>query len=396
MVDTAAVDFEPAVLAPAGLDALMRLLIDDGYDVIGPVVRDGAIAVESITGVNDLPRGWGDDQAPGRYRLRQRGDAALFGFANPAGGWKRYLFPARSVLWRARPDGQSISIEAGEDAVPPQAFVGIRGCDLAAIDILDQVFLARGNPDPIYGARRAGLFVVAVDCHDPAPTCFCPSMGSGPSVGSGADLVLTELDPDQADRHRFLLRARSAPGAAVMARLAAAGAVAAVTDADLVAAQATQERAVERISRQVQTDNLAQLLQRSANDPAWDEITSECLSCGNCTMVCPTCFCSDIDDLPDVTTGAQERVRTWASCFERDHSYIHGGAIRKSIQSRYRQWLTHKFSTWWDQFDTSGCVGCGRCLTWCPAAIDITANLAAVRTAAESDVAVTAPPDGLT
>lgn len=381
-VDAATVDSEPAVITSAGLGTLMALLVDDGHQLIGPTARDGAIVIEPISGVADLPLGWGDEQTPGRYRLRSRGDEALFGFASPAGGWKRYLFPAHSVLWRARSDGQSASIEAGESAPPRRAFVGIRGCDLAAIGIQDRVFLSRGNPDPVYAAARKHLFIVAVDCHEPAATCFCPSMGHGPAVEAGADLVMTELDPGQADRHRFLLRAATPAGATVMARLTAAGTATPAAGIDLDAARASREDCAARISRQVRTDGLAQLLQAAAGDSVWDDFATECLSCGNCTMACPTCFCSDIDDLPDVTTGAQERVRTWASCFERDHSYIHGGAIRKSIKSRYRQWLTHKFSTWWDQFDTSGCVGCGRCLTWCPAAIDITANLAAVRAAA--------------
>ena len=274
--------------------------------------------------------------------------------------------------------------------MPRRAFFGIRGCDLAAIAIQDRVFLSRANPDPIYAARRQRLFMVAVDCHEPAATCFCDSMGTGPAppLGqAGSDLVLTELDPGDAARHRFLLRPQTASGTVVLHRLILAGAASAATDADLAAAQASHAASVARISRRVQTRNLAELLQSTASESVWEEIAAQCLSCGNCTMACPTCFCSDIDDLPDVTTHAQERVRVWASCFERDHSYLHGGAIRQSIKSRYRQWLTHKFSTWWDQFGTSGCVGCGRCMTWCPAAIDITANLAVVRDAAQLDPA---------
>lgn len=386
-VDVAELDVDCLVLTPTGLADLMRLLIDDGHELIGPTVRGEAIVIEQISGIEDLPRGWTDEQAPGRYRLRPRDDDAYFGFAGAFGGWKRYLFPARSVLWRAHRDGQSVAIEPSVDEVPRRAFFGIRGCDLAAITIQDTVFLARGNPDPIYAGRREHLLVVAVDCAEPAATCFCPSMGTGPTLpaaGSGADLVLTELEADDPARHRFLLRPGTDPGAAVLDRLTLAGAATAATETDLVAAVASQARSMARICRQVQTDNLPGLLQSSAGESVWEEIATQCLSCGNCTMACPTCFCSDIDDLPDVTTDTQERVRVWASCFERDHSYLHGGAIRQSINSRYRQWLTHKFSTWWDQFGTSGCVGCGRCMTWCPAAIDITANLATVRCAGES------------
>ncbi|MBV8527642.1 MAG: 4Fe-4S dicluster domain-containing protein, partial [Candidatus Dormibacteraeota bacterium] len=103
-----------------------------------------------------------------------------------------------------------------------------------------------------------------------------------------------------------------------------------------------------------------------------------CLACGNCTMQCPTCFCSDLVDEPDVVAG-DARVRRWASCFEQDYSHIHGGSVRTSTRARYRQWLTHKLGTWWEQFGTSGCVGCGRCIAWCPVGIDITDEVRALR-----------------
>jgi sulfhydrogenase subunit beta (sulfur reductase) len=122
---------------------------------------------------------------------------------------------------------------------------------------------------------------------------------------------------------------------------------------------------------------VADLFSQNLEHPRWDEVASRCLSCGNCTMVCPTCFCSDVHDTAD-TVGVVERRRTWSSCFDLEHSYLHGGPVRASSSSRYRQWLTHKLSTWWDQFDTSGCVGCGRCIVWCPVGIDLTQEVAAI------------------
>ena len=102
------------------------------------------------------------------------------------------------------------------------------------------------------------------------------------------------------------------------------------------------------------------------------------MACGNCTLVCPTCFCATVQDTTDVS-GTVERDREWASCFDVEHSYLHGGSVRETTRARYRQWMTHKLSTWWDQFGTSGCVGCGRCVTWCPVGIDITEEAAAIR-----------------
>ncbi|MGV1037206.1 MAG: 4Fe-4S dicluster domain-containing protein [Candidatus Nanopelagicales bacterium] len=363
------------IVGPAGLDELISLLRDDGFEVLGPMVRNGAIVIEPIVRADDLPRGWGDTQDGGLYRIAERSDDAFFGFAAPAGTWKRYLFPPRSVLWRSRRDGSSVTVEDAVEEVPRRALFGIRGCDLAAVAVQDRVFLNGGAPDPVYAARREGLFFVGVNCSDPATTCFCPSMGTGPDVKGGADLVLTELDPGDPDRHRFLIDVGTERGRQVAAQLTQVGAA----DSDRSQALKVTQTAIDRMTRSMNTVGLQKLLMESAEHPQWQEVADRCLSCGNCTMACPTCFCSDVADEPNAATGDDERVRQWGSCFERSHSYIHGGPVRVSTKSRYRQWMTHKLSTWWDQFDMSGCVGCGRCIAWCPVGIDITEEVRAIQ-----------------
>jgi ferredoxin len=124
--------------------------------------------------------------------------------------------------------------------------------------------------------------------------------------------------------------------------------------------------------------NLVDLLKENYAHPRWDDVAERCVTCGNCTMVCPTCFCFSVTDTSSLTGEDPERHRSWDSCFTMDHSYLHGGSVRVSGRSRYRQWMTHKLATWHDQFGTSGCVGCGRCITWCPAGIDITEEVAAI------------------
>jgi ferredoxin len=125
-------------------------------------------------------------------------------------------------------------------------------------------------------------------------------------------------------------------------------------------------------------EGVAELLARNLTHPRWSEVADRCLTCGNCTMVCPTCFCTTVDEDLDLTGASAGRTRHWASCFGLDFSYMHGGSVRTSPESRYRQWMTHKLSTWYDQFDSSGCVGCGRCITWCPVGIDITEEVRAI------------------
>jgi ferredoxin len=362
------------VLPAAGLDDLFDALHAEGYPVLGPTVRDGAIVIGPLTSSDDLPRGWGDEQDAGVYRLVRRADDAYFGFAAPAGTWKRHLFPAHSILWRARVVRGAPVIEENEDRPGRRALVGIRGCDLAAVAVQDNVLLHGAHPDPVYSARRADLLLVGVSCGTPASTCFCTSMGTGPSVGGGADIAMTELDADDPVRHRFLLEARTANGRAVVARVSARAATA--TDDD--AADAVVRRAGSQITRSVDNAGLPEALRAGAEHPRWDEVAERCLSCGSCTMVCPTCFCTDVRDEPNVLAGTDDRVRVWASCFELGHSYLHGGSVRPSPSARYRQWATHKFSTWWDQFGTSGCVGCGRCIAWCPVGIDVTEEIRAV------------------
>ena len=258
-------------------------------------------------------------------------------------------------------------------AGPPMAFIGVRACELRAIAIQDRVFLEGQQVDPVYAGRRAGAFLVAVNCGTAAGTCFCVSMQAGPKAESGFDLALTELM--DGGRHEFLVEAGTSRGADVLAEVASRAA----DGADTRAAAQVTERTAASMGRQLDTRGIKDLLYDNFDHPRWDDVASRCLTCGNCTMVCPTCFCFSITDVNDLTGTQAEQQRSWDSCFTMDHSYVHGGSVRASSRSRYRQWMTHKLATWIDQFGTSGCVGCGRCITWCPVGIDITEEAAAIR-----------------
>jgi ferredoxin len=361
-----------AVVAPEALELLVAALRGRGYQVLGPSVRDGAIVYDELDSAEQLPVGWTDEQEAGRYRLRRRDDKARFGYAVGPHSWKQFLFPSRVRLWRARLEGETLEIDEPADTGPPLALFGVRACELAAIAIQDRVFLDGRFVERDYAARRNGAFVVAVNCFEPGGTCFCVSMGTGPGVTSGYDLALTEII---AEPHRFLVEAASERGAEVLAELDARPALA----EDIEAAGAAVAGAAARMGRTLDATDLRSLLVERLEDPRWDEVASRCLTCGNCTLVCPTCFCSSVEDTSELDSAAAGRDRVWDSCFSVEHSYIHGGSIRPSSRSRYRQWLTHKFGTWHDQFGSSGCVGCGRCITWCPPGIDVTEELSALR-----------------
>jgi ferredoxin len=362
------------VIDGRGLEALVAILRERGYRVIAPTVKDGSIVYEAVASAAELPRSIGDEQAPGRYRLRERDDAARFGFAAAPSSWKRYLYPPATTLWRARRDASgNISFEETPADPIRYAFVGVRACEVAAILVQDRVFTGTAHPDETYAARRRELFIVAVHCGSPSGVCFCASMDAGPRARDGYDLALTELlDGAQP---RYLVEAGSTAGEEMTQALPSRGA----GSADLEASRAVTDHAISRMGRRMDTDELPALLQRNLNNPRWDDVGARCLSCGNCTMACPTCFCSDDveSEAPDGETSS--RIREWASCFSQDFAHIHGGTVRSTVPSRYRQWMTHKLGTWWEQFDSSGCVGCGRCIAWCPVGIDITEEAAAIR-----------------
>jgi hypothetical protein len=372
------------ILHVAGLQSLVDLLRERGWAVIGPTVRDGAVVHAEITSVDQLPRGVGDLQDAGSYRLRQRDDEALFGFAAGPQGWKAQLFPSRELLWSGRKVGAEVEVKPAVVDAPRLALFGVRSCDLHAIAIHDRVLAQRALTDPAYRARREATFVVAVTCSDPGGTCFCISMGTGPVPDSGFDLALTEL-LDQAG-HRFLVASGSDRGQAILDELRARATgdeVMAAGEQEVDAAREVGTQAAQAMGRSLDTKGIRDLLYANTEHPQWDDVASRCLSCTNCTLVCPTCFCTSIDDVSDLTGSTTERWRVWDSCFNTDFSYLHGGSVRTSAKSRYRQWATHKLASWMDQFGTSGCVGCGRCIAWCPAAIDLTAEVAAIRSGKE-------------
>ncbi len=364
---------DTACLQRADLDCLLQELKRAGYTVVGPVVRDQAIVYDRIESAEELPAGWTEVQEGGTYRLERRQDAAVFGFTVGPDSWKKFLNPPRTRLVEITRTADSFETRTPPAPTERYAFLGARACELQAIAIQDRVFINDTFTDPGYQARREQVFIVAVNCTQAASTCFCVSMNSGPRAAAGFDLALTEVLEENA--HYFLVEVGTGAGAELFSGIPHRKA----SPEQRARARERVERTARSMGRQMETDGIKELLYDNLEHPRWAEVAGRCLTCANCTLVCPTCFCSTVEEVTDLTGDHAERWRRWDSCFTMDFSYIHGGHVRASTRSRYRQWLTHKLASWQDQFGTSGCVGCGRCITWCPVGIDLTEEVRAFR-----------------
>ena len=364
---------ERGILERHDMPALFAGLERAGYEIVGPTVREGAIIYDRISKVEELPIGWTDRQGGGKYRLERRGDDALFGYNVGPFTWKKFLFLPHERLWTATRDGPGFKVTAEPAHDRPIAFLGMRACELAGLAITDRVFTGGAVADPSYQARRAKILRVAVQCGQAGANCFCVSMGTGPGVTKGADLILTEIL--RPGHHTFLLEVATDAGRAAVAGVPVHRETAGAEEE----ARHIVDRTAHSMGKSMDTHGIRDLLLTNLDHPRWEIVAKRCLSCTNCTMVCPTCFCSTHEEVPKLGTDEVERWRRWDSCFNGQFSELHGQSVRKSTLSRYRQWLTHKLGSWQDQFGTSGCVGCGRCVTWCPVGIDLTEEVAAIR-----------------
>jgi len=351
---------------------LINSLKSDGYKTVGPKVKDSSIVYGEVHTITDFPLGVQDEQSPGRYKLIKTDNGRWFSWANGPQNLKPILFAPREHLWKAtRKEKNKIEFTQVTPESEHIAVIGVRACDLAALELQDKHFLQMEYQDPYYKAHRENIFVIAVSCTHSAKTCFCVSTGDGPEVKTGFDLSLVELD------NGFIITSGSERGKKILDRLDLHTA-AEQQLLNVLNARQQIENAAKKQKRTLPGRNLRNSLFEQLDHPQWQKIAERCLACGNCTSVCPTCFCHSEHEETTLDSKEISHYRQWSSCFTQEHSYMHGVVIRAETKMQYRQWLTHKLGSWHDQYGRSGCVGCGRCITWCPAGIDITEEAHAI------------------
>lgn len=348
------------------LQQLLTTLQSQGYDCIGPTAHNNTIHYQSISTVDDLPRGFSDKQTPGSYQLESKNHQRYFAWANGAQAIKPLTFSSHETLWQCKRDEQGhLTFDSNKVNSKPIAIIGVRACDLAALELQKQHFLNQELVDPWFKQRLKNLLLITVHCTHPADTCFCASTGDGPEAIDHFDIALHELDDG------FLISANTIKGNDILKALATSEA----TQQQIETSQQQTIQAINKQTRQLPKANVKNTLLEQLESHHWQEIGKRCLSCGNCTSVCPSCFCHQQHEDVDLSTNTSTHYREWSSCFTHNHGYMAGGSLRSDSATRYRQWLTHKFATWHDQYDRSGCVGCGRCITWCPVGIDVTEEI---------------------
>lgn len=351
---------------------LFNALHESGYDIIGPKFHNEAIVYTQISSPIELPQGYTDEQEPQHYRLKKDDHSLYFNYAVGPQSWKKYLFPPQLKMFSTKRDGETFDIISTEHEFRPLAFLGVRPCELAALHIQDKVFIEDSHKDSYYLDQREKSIIITINCTRSTSTCFCASMDTGPKATSSYDISLTEVENDGA--HYFLIDSKSEKGENILKSFASKISLNDASQDEISIADKLISNNAKSQKRSINKDNMKGLLQANATSTQWNEIATRCLSCANCTLVCPTCFCSTVEDVTDLTGDHSERWRKWESCFTYEFSTVHGKPVRPGISSKYRQWMTHKLDTWYDQFGVSGCVGCGRCITWCPTGIDITAE----------------------
>ncbi|MBO3839490.1 MAG: 4Fe-4S dicluster domain-containing protein [Thermoproteota archaeon] len=335
------------VLRKEELSHFSKHVISKGYSLFAPVKREARSTFKRI----------GENQVD---------EVSLDYIRTTMPPLKTLLIPPKETLLRIKDGMIEEVLPNSEDRT---AILGVHPCDVNAMNLLERVYTDRPR-DPYFEARRKSLLIIALNCNNADEYCFCTSFGTGPSLEEGFDLILTDLGD------RFLVEVGSRKGSELIGDFYMPRA----SSADLMEKDETIRRVKGMIKRHVNTAGLQRIMTGALYNPIWNELAGRCTGCGACNMVCPTCFCFNVVDEPELDSGSVLRSRTWDGCLLWEYAEVAlGGNFRRDLSARIRQFVTHKMNYWLNQYGALGCVGCGRCIEQCPAKIDITSVVARLR-----------------
>ena len=280
---------------------------------------------------------------------------------------KKYFLPPQETLFRYDPERGYV---ACSDAMErPIILFGLHACDIYALNILDQVF-AGAYPDPYYQTRRKNVVIIGIDCM-PDERCFCRSMRAD-FVDRGFDLFLYDIGD------YYLTMVGTALGDDMVLATGPLFEQPNASDLDEYKRRSSSKHAAFQL--EVEIRDLPEIFEMEYQSEIWDELGEKCLCCGNCSMVCPTCYCYDVTDRAEVGSRAATRTRSWDSCLFSSHALVAGGEnFRESRASRIKFRFYHKQRGFVAEYGRPSCVGCGRCIAACPVKIDIVQVLERLR-----------------
>lgn len=299
------------------------------------------------------------------FRDVSEGGEITFDYLNTTTNPKDFFLPRFETLFRYNKDEI-------EPVLPDEkSFVvfGIRPCDVQGMTVLDKVFLDEDYPDGYYRDRREKATIVTLACNRPDPTCFCGAVGGGPAMEEGSDVMAYDLG------ERIIMKPVSRRGEDFIRAVSGSGKKATV--AEMKEAEKKTAAAAEKMKTEIDLPAVKKSLDSNFENEFWTEVHQKCVGCGICTYLCPTCYCFDLTDESRGEKG--KRLRSWDSCmFPLFTLHASGHNPRPSGKERLRQRIMHKFKYLPDNFQITGCTGCGRCVRECPVNLDIREVLTSV------------------
>lgn len=316
------------------------------YELFAPVRKDGVTVFEPITNPQE----------------------ALLDLVNQPHPPKRLIFPQTEVLFTFDKN-DAIKEPKPREGQKQRVIFGIRPCDARGLSVIDPVF-EKDYPDPYYLDKRQSTVLIGLQCSQPYRNCFCTSVGGSPSASEGLDLLLSDLGEG------YFLEVFTPKGDQVVK------AAAAVLFPPTSEQQDEKERlagvAPQKIRRSIDVDGIPNKIEEHFEHSIWKQLAEKCISCGICTYTCPTCHCFDIQD--ERIRGKGNRLRIWDSCMFPEYTlHASGHNPRPTRAERLRNRIHHKFKQNIELYGVPGCVGCGRCITLCPANEDLIENLQVIK-----------------